>query len=198
MFLNLSNQQETFYQNFKSYFPLGRLTFIYGDSDQVVHNSYATYLNVLTRHRVLKTIGFISQSNDLILPYLSGKANILLNDSWSSLTKKGKERLTQYFDQSVIDREFLGKLGKDLTDSERFFVQFFRNLVSNKEYIIIDNMIDQKTSPEVRELLMAFRTIAQENAVGIILFTTNMTLIKANPKESLLNIPSLEVPRFAN
>jgi len=141
------------------------------------------YLKLFTQHHLNKRLGIITAQEDILLPYLSVRENILLNLNGS--TKKKHQW------QTTHSHDFFEKEGSELTTTERFYVQLYRNLFAGKDIILIDASLDDYPPAEMRAVLQKLNQLLVSAPLTIIFLTANQELLNSEHEQSIRTIPFL-------
>jgi len=143
------------------------------------------YLKLFTQHHLNKRLGIITAHKDILLPYLSVRENIMLNLNGS--IKKKQRQL-----QTAHDHAFFEKDAGELTASERFYVQLYRNVFAGKDIILVDASLDEYPPAEMRAVLVKLNQLVVSSAITIIFLTANQELLTSEREQSLRTAPFLK------
>ncbi|WP_057874310.1 hypothetical protein [Loigolactobacillus rennini] len=162
-----------------------QLYFIYVPTAQQRRQICQHYLNLFAQHHLSKQIGLITPQKAALLPYLSVEENILLNLN-RGFTKKN--RSWQRW-QAAHPTNFFDKSPRDLTASERFYVQLYRNLLIDKKFILVDTNLAQEKPTTVQTLLTALDRLVKTENCTLIFLTANTELLASETQNRLTHIP---------
>ncbi|WP_407892476.1 hypothetical protein [Lacticaseibacillus sp. N501-2] len=163
--------------------PAGLYYIHFADATALTHG-FETYAQTFVSHGAAKNMAMISQQDASIVPYLTVRSNILINGQHRPFTLI-PEALRK--DTLLLDSD-----AKHLTPAQSLYVQLFRGLMSGRQFLLMQDFPEALDPQETRLFLTcAQEAIAQADA-SLIILTTDMGLIQANPKHSWQEAPSLD------
>ncbi|MFL2029085.1 P-loop NTPase family protein [Loigolactobacillus zhaoyuanensis] len=178
-----TKNQNSFLNKWQTVFVPGQLYFINVPLSDQRRLVIQRYLKLFTQHHLHKRLGIITTQEDVLLPYLSVRENILLNLNGSAEKK--------YPWQAVYEHEFFEKDAVDLTTSERFYVQLYRNIFAGKDVILVNATLDDYPPAVMRAVLLKLNQITKNSPVTMVFLTANQELLSSEREQSLHTIPFL-------
>ena len=117
-----------------------------------------------------------------LVPFLSLKDNLLLG-----IKRKQQVSITDYFQKSQLSMALLDQSIEQLSNLERIQFQILKQLMQQKNCLILDHCDEALSIKETQELLMFCRRIALNYQVSIILISGDEQLAQTPYLEQLLN-----------
>ncbi|MFD0896665.1 ABC transporter [Loigolactobacillus binensis] len=176
-----TKNQTNFLAKWQAVFAPAKLYFLY--LPQVVRRQQVIkhYHKLFMQHHLNKRLGIVSAKNDVLLPYLSVRENIMLNRSGSAKKKQQWQQGSKH--------DFFAKDASELTSSERFYVQLYRNVFAGKDIILIDATLDDYLPAEMRAALIKLNQLVETSHITLIFLTANQELLNSEHEQSLHTIP---------
>lgn len=180
-----TKNQTQFLNSWQAAFAPKQLYFIHVPTAKQRRQICQHYLNLFAQHHLSKQIGVITPQKSALLPYLNVEENILLNLN-RGFTKKN--RSWQRW-QAAHPASFFDKSPRDLTASELFYVQLYRNLLTDKKFILVDTNLAQEKPATVQTLLSALNHLVKTENCTLIFLTANAELLASETQNCLNHIP---------
>lgn len=140
------------------------------------------YTRTLNQSDVGRSFGYITSSSALV-PYLNVKANLFI---------QGREHDLDVLPNFMLaDPTFLGRNARALNQVERLYVEFYRNVLGGKRYIIIADLMRAMSRRTGAALLADITATAEHLGVSVLLFTSDTTLVRDNPRRAFATAPVL-------
>lgn len=141
-----------------------------------------SYGRALGQTDIGRNFGYISESSALV-PYLNVKANLFI---------QGREHDLDVLPSFMLDDPlFLGQNSRALTPVGRLYVEFYRNVLGGKRYIVIADLLHAMTRSTVNKLLTDFTATAEHLGISVLLFTSDETLTRDHPDRAFATAPAL-------
>ncbi|WP_125572059.1 hypothetical protein [Lacticaseibacillus songhuajiangensis] len=156
--------------------------FVAAPNAETAEKQIRTYGRTLGQTEIGHNFGYIS-SNSALVPYLNVKANLFI---------QGREHDLDILPRFMLDDPlFLGQNSRALTPVGRLYVEFYRNVLGGKRYIVIADLLHAMTRATVNKLLTDFGETAQHLGISVLLFTSDDTLIRDHPGRAFAAAPEL-------
>ena len=140
------------------------------------------YGRTLGQSELGRTVGYISSSSALV-PYLNVKANLFI---------QGREHDLDILPSFMLnDPLFLSQNSRALTTTGRLYVEFYRNVLGGKRYIIITDLLHDMSRVTANKLLTDFSGTAEQLGISVLQFTNDTTLIRDHPQRAFTKTPPL-------
>lgn len=117
----------------------------------MIFNQEKNFKSFFTEYFNQKDYGFIFKGDLSIIPYLTAIDNIFLIKSFKKVLKE-KPQLVEW----ISKKEFLQSKALYLTAVEKILTQYYRLIIENKHYIITDNLSDNISTENQREIIEEF------------------------------------------
>lgn len=177
-----SQTGDAFRDHVTGLFKAGTISFIYVPQAAQTQ-TFTNYVQAFITNGCTKALALINATDTGIVPYLSVRANLLINGHSQALTQ-----LPQAFRE---DTSFLERTADHLTPMESFYVQFFRGVLSNRPIILANGLPAHLDPVETRAFLsLATGTLASSQS-RLVLFTADHELLEAHPDNSFKSVPTL-------
>ncbi|WP_179395007.1 hypothetical protein [Lacticaseibacillus absianus] len=159
------------------------LYFVYTPDADALATCYHTYTQAFVANGATKALGVISQADAGIVPYLSLRANLLINGQ------------TQPLDIIPADlrRELplLDGPATPLTPVQALYLQLFRGLFAGRQFLLMADFPTSMTPPDKRYFLNVADKLVRQTGSSLILLTQDQNLITAHPDTSWWAAPTL-------
>lgn len=147
------------------------------------------YCRELMRSGLIHDVGIVLNRSALV-PYLSVRSNLFIQGRAHDLDLLPAEMRN--------DDLFLQEKAENLDELQRVYIEFFRNVLSGKRYVLMTDVLANLSSPEGRRILEVFRNSVKRLGAVLIMFTSDDGLLRDNPESSMLVPPPLTVVRRSN
>lgn len=144
------------------------------------YNTFHHYVRALNDAGWAKRAGVIAAKSSLV-PYLPVRSNLFLN---------GNEHNLNVLPRQMRNSSFLNQPSSELHGIDVLIVQLFREILAGKQVIVAGTVLDQLSGPEIRAFLSVANAACTEQAVSLIIITTNADLA-ATAGHTLNKVPEL-------
>ncbi|WP_203623168.1 branched-chain amino acid ABC transporter ATP-binding protein [Lacticaseibacillus sp. 866-1] len=173
---------QSFRDHVQTLFAPGTTSFVFVSADSL-SQTFAAYTQAFVSGGCTKALALVDETDTGIVPYLSVRANLLINSRGPALNQL-PEALRQ-------DTLFLDQPASQLTPAESLYVQFFRGLMGKRSVILAKGLPAVMVPTETR----AFLSFANQALAGthsrFVILTADQSLIDAHPDHSFTRAPSL-------
>ncbi|KRL84383.1 hypothetical protein [Lacticaseibacillus pantheris] len=145
-------------------------------------STFHQYVRALNDAGWAKRAGVIAAESSLV-PYLPVRSNLFLN---------GNEHNLNVLPRQMRNSSFLNQQSSELHGIDILIVQLFREILAGKQIIVTGTVLDRLSGPEIRAFLSVAKAACTEQAVSLIIITTNADLA-ATAGHSLTEAPEIMV-----
>ncbi|MFD1393820.1 hypothetical protein ACFQ3L_09610 [Lacticaseibacillus jixianensis] len=163
-------------------FPAGTLSFI-AVAAATRTQAFQDYAQAFLTSGCEKAVALINEQDPGIVPYLTVRANLLINTRENSLAN-----LPPVFREDV---SFLQRTADHLTPTESLYVQFFRGVLSQRPVILANGLPAGMTPTETRAFLSVATSTLAGTQTRLVVFTPDQSLLAAHPETSFTTVPPL-------
>lgn len=179
-----SQTAQTFRDHVKTLFAPGMISFVFVPATALTQ-TFADYTQAFVNGGCTKALALVDQTDTGIVPYLSVRANLLINSRGSAM-----DLLPAVLREDTL---FLDQLASQLTPAESLYLQFFRGVMSKRPVILANGLPASMVPTETRTFLsLAAQTLAGSDSRFVIL-TADQGLIDAHPDHSFTAAPNLVI-----
>ncbi|MHA3065747.1 hypothetical protein [Lacticaseibacillus saniviri] len=175
--------KKTIQESLATVFTAPGIYYVYMRDHEQTNNVFQRYVKQFVDAGIMKDIGLISQTDTAIIPYLTVRSNLMVNQH-----KVPFDILPEFI---RTDKLFLENPATDLSIRQQLDIQFFRSVLANKRYMFMADGLDNLSTDEARDFLT---TVVQPLAAiesSLIILTTDKSLVEANPKTGMMTAPTL-------
>ncbi|MGG5358900.1 MULTISPECIES: hypothetical protein [unclassified Enterococcus] len=119
-----------------------------------------------------------------LFPYLSLKDQVFLNTAGKK-EKKNHAKTASYLDCLKLSSEILAKQAQELTLLEKIKLQLLHSLIADKKQLLLEEVFDQLTIPEIQEILTILKLLVKEKQFSILVFTDDATIAQSSYVDEL-------------
>lgn len=173
---------QTFRNHVETLFSAGTISFVFVPA-ATLSQTFSAYAQTFVNGGCTKALALVDETDTGIVPYLTVRANLLINSRGQML-----EQLPKALRQDTL---FLNQLANHLTPAESLYIQFFRGVISKRSIILANGLPASMAPTETR----AFLSLASQALHGtdsrFVILTADQGLIDAHPAHSFTTVPSL-------
>ncbi|KRM72991.1 hypothetical protein [Lacticaseibacillus brantae] len=136
-------------------------------------NQYQDYVNRFMQHNLMRTIGLISTTHTAIIPYLSVKANLLINGNVKPL-----ELVPSFLQHDTV---YLEQSAQSISLRQSVDIQFFRSILAGKRYIFMEDSQAALSAAEMRDFLVDATQAVKATEASLIILTADHSLLNSTP-----------------
>ncbi|KRL43940.1 hypothetical protein [Lacticaseibacillus manihotivorans] len=163
--------------------PAGMYYIHFADA-QALAKCFDTYAQAFIKNGATKNMAMISQKDAGIVPYLTVRSNILIN---------GQHRPFALIPEALRkDTLFLDGDATQLSPAQSLYIQLFRGLMAGRQFLLMQDFPENMGAQETRLFLNSAQEAVAASGASLIILTTDMGLIQANPHTSWQVAPRLD------
>ena len=170
-------------QQLAQFFDTPGVYFVYANTSEQSSATYQQYVSQFVKNNLMRDIGLISSDDSAIIPYLTVKANLLINGHNVPL-----ELVPSFLNHDTV---YLEQLAEHLTPRQSLDIQFFRSILAGKRYIFMDDGLSALDPVEVRNFLVDAIQALKATESTLIVLTTDHSLLESNPETAFETAPKL-------
>ncbi|WP_225047051.1 hypothetical protein [Lacticaseibacillus kribbianus] len=159
------------------------LYFIYAQDAAALATTARSYTQAFVASGAIKTLGMVDQHETGIVPYLSVRANLLIN---------GQTQPTDLIPQAIQrDLMQLDEPAAALTPAQSLYLQLFRGLFAGRRFLLMTDFPASMTLQEKRYFMNSATAAVRRTATSLLVLTTDTNLVAAHPGTSWWTAPDL-------
>jgi len=134
---------------------------------------YQLYVNQFMHHNLMRNIGLISTTHTAIIPYLSVKANLLINGNVKPL-----ELVPSFLQHDTV---YLEQRAETISLRQSVDIQFFRSILAGKRYLFMEDSRAALSAAEMRDFLVDATQAVKATDASLIILTADQSLLNSTP-----------------